>query len=152
MSDLAIRNATIDDLPFIVGLIAHDTVLDLIDDPAQAQGPDYLAAFQAISSDPNQVLLVAETDAVSVGTFQLTFTPGIFRRGAWRCTIEGVHVSPEHRNKRIGEKMMAWAVEMAKQRGCAMVQLTSNKKRTDAHRFYERRGFSRSHEGFKLYL
>lgn len=152
MSDLAIRNATIDDLPFIVGLIAHDTVLDLIDDPAQAQGPDYLAAFQAISSDPNQVLLVAETDAVSVGTFQLTFTPGIFRRGAWRCTIEGVHVSPEHRNKRIGEKMMAWAVEMAKQRGCAMVQLTSNKKRTDAHRFYERLGFSRSHEGFKLYL
>ncbi|MEQ8164860.1 MAG: GNAT family N-acetyltransferase [Alphaproteobacteria bacterium] len=152
MSDLAIRNATIDDLPFIVGLIAHDTVLDLIDDPAQAQGPDYLAAFQAISSDPNQVLLVAETDAVSVGTFQLTFTPGIFRRGAWRCTIEGVHVSPEHRNKRIGEKMMAWAVGMAKQRGCAMVQLTSNKKRTDAHRFYERRGFSRSHEGFKLYL
>ncbi|WP_421951364.1 GNAT family N-acetyltransferase [Pelagibacterium sp.] len=152
MSDLAIRNATIDDLPFIVGLIAHDTVLDLIDDPAQAQGPDYLAAFQAISSDPNQVLLVAETDAVSVGTFQLTFTPGIFRRGAWRCTIEGVHVSPEHRNKRIGEKMMAWAVGMAKQRGCAMVQLTSNKKRTDAHRFYERLGFSRSHEGFKLYL
>ncbi|AEQ52124.1 GNAT family N-acetyltransferase [Pelagibacterium halotolerans] len=152
MSDLTIRNATVDDLPFIVGLIAHDTVLDLIDDPAQAHGPDYLAAFQAISSDPNQVLLVAQIDAASVGTFQLTFTPGIFRRGGWRCTIEAVHVSPEHRNKRIGEKMMARAVEMAKERGCTMVQLTSNKKRTDAHRFYERLGFSKSHEGFKLYI
>ncbi|WP_338609773.1 GNAT family N-acetyltransferase [Pelagibacterium nitratireducens] len=152
MSDLAIRNATTDDLPFIVGLIAHDTVLDRIDDPADAHGPDYLAAFEAIAADPNQLLLIAEFDAAAVGTFQLTFTPGIFRRGGWRCTIEGVHVSPDHRNRRIGEKMMAWAVQKAKERGCTMVQLTSNKKRADAHRFYERLGFSRSHEGFKLYI
>jgi GNAT superfamily N-acetyltransferase len=152
MPDLAIRNAARDDLSFIIGLIAHDTVLDLIDDPAEAQGLEYLAAFEAITADPNQLLLVAEIDGTAVGTFQLTFTPGIFRRGAWRCSIEGVHVSPDHRNQRIGEKMMIWATDQARTRGCTMVQLTSNKKRTDAHRFYERLGFSRSHEGFKLYL
>lgn len=152
MSDFAIRNAVSDDLPFIVGLLAHDTVLDLIDDPAEALGPEYMAAFEAIDSDPNQLLLIAEIDGTAVGTFQLTFTPGIFRRGAWRCTIEAVHVSPEHRNKRIGEKMMSWAVDEARNRGSGMVQLTSNKKRTDAHRFYERLGFSKSHEGFKLYI
>ncbi|WP_417583002.1 GNAT family N-acetyltransferase [Pelagibacterium sp.] len=152
MPVLSIRDATRSDLCFIIGLIAHDTVLDLIDDPAQADGDDYAAAFQAIDSDPNQHLLVAEIDCTPVGTFQLTFTLGIFRRGAWRCTIEGVHVSSEHRNKRIGEAMMVWAIERARERRCSMVQLTSNKKRTDAHRFYERLGFSRSHEGFKLYI
>lgn len=152
MSELIIRDATEGDLAFIIGLIAHDSVLDVIDDAADAQAPDYQAAFKAIQSDPGQLLLIGEIDGVAVGTFQLTFTPGIARRGAWRCTIEGVHVSPEHRNKRIGETMMLWAIEKARDRGCGTVQLTSNKNRTDAHRFYERLGFSKSHEGFKLAL
>lgn len=150
MSELIIRNATQDDVAFIVDLIAHDSVLDVIDDPADANGPDYTQAFEAIQTDPNQILLIGEVDGLAVGTFQLTFTPGIARRGAWRCTIEGVHVSPEHRNQGIGEKMMLWALDKARERGCGTVQLTSNKKRPAAHRFYERLGFSRSHEGFKF--
>ncbi|MAN75985.1 GNAT family N-acetyltransferase [Pelagibacterium flavum] len=152
MSDLTIRSATPDDLPFIVGLIESDGMIGSTEDTENPKGPGYMAAFEAIASDPNQMLLIAELEGASVGTFQLTFTPGIARQGGWRCTIEGVHASPEHRNKRIGEKMMVWAVEKAGERRCAMVQLTSNKKRTDAHRFYERLGFSKSHEGFKLYL
>lgn len=150
MSELIIRDATAGDLAFIIGLIAHDSVLDAIDDAADAENLEYRDAFEAIRSDPNQLLLIGEIGGIAVGTFQLTFTPGIARRGAWRCTIEGVHVSPEHRNRRIGETMMLWAVDKARERGCGTVQLTSNKKRTDAHRFYERLGFSKSHEGFKL--
>ncbi|WMT85969.1 GNAT family N-acetyltransferase [Pelagibacterium sp. 26DY04] len=152
MSEIAIRNATANDLPFIVGLIEADGMAGPTEDLSKPQGPAYLAALAAIDADPNQMLMVATQDEEPVGTFQLTFTPGIARQGAWRCTVEAVHVSPAHRNKRIGEKMMGWAAETARARGCTMVQLTSNKKRTDAHRFYERLGFSKSHEGFKLYL
>jgi GNAT superfamily N-acetyltransferase len=152
VTEIAIRNATRDDLAFIIGLIDEDSVLDSGEDRDNPLGTGYLAAFTAIDSDPNQMLLIADLNGDAVGTFQLTFTPGIARRGGWRCTIESVHVSSEHRNKRIGEKMMTWAVERARERGCAMVQLTSNKKRADAHRFYERLGFSKSHEGFKLYI
>lgn len=152
MSEIMIRNATADDLPFIVDLIEADGMAGPTEDLSNPQGPGYLAALAAIDADPNQMLLVATLNEEPVGTFQLTFTPGIARRGAWRCTVEAVHVAPAHRNKRIGEKMMNWAVQTAGARSCAMVQLTSNKKRTDAHRFYERLGFSKSHEGFKLYL
>ena len=152
MSDLVIRNAVLADLPFIVGLIDADNVGGSTEDMSDPQGPAYRAAFDTISADPNQLLLIAELEGAPVGTFQLTFTPGIARKGGWRCTIEGVHVAPDRRNQRIGEKMMDWAVEAAHARGCSLVQLTSNKQRTDAHRFYERIGFSKSHEGFKLSL
>lgn len=152
MSEIVIRNATANDLPFVVNLIEADGMVGSTEDTANPQGPGYMGALAAIDADPNQMLLIAELDGEAVGTFQLTFTPGIARKGAWRCTIEGVHVAPDHRNKRIGETMMTWAVDTARARGCAMAQLTSNKKRTDAHRFYERIGFSKSHEGFKINL
>lgn len=152
MNEIEIRNATLDDLPFIVRRIEADSVAGSHEDVENPQSAAYLAAFEAIDADPNQLLLIAELAGEPVGTFQLTFTPGLSRRGAWRCTVESVHVSPMHRNKRIGEKMMDWAVEAARAKGCALVQLTSNKKRTDAHRFYERIGFSKSHDGFKRYL
>ncbi|WP_196257870.1 GNAT family N-acetyltransferase [Pelagibacterium limicola] len=147
-----IRPATAEDLAFIVNLIEADGMVGSTEDTANPQGPGYMAALAAIEADPNQLLLIAELDGQPVGTFQLTFTPGISRKGAWRCTIEGVHVSPEHRNKKIGETMMVWAVETARARNCVMVQLTSNKARTNAHRFYNRLGFKQSHEGFKLML
>lgn len=152
MAEIIIRNATADDLPFIIDRIESDGVAGSTEDVSNPQGPAYLAALAAIDADPNQMLLIATLAGEPVGTFQLTFTPGIARKGAWRCTVEAVHVSPTHRNKRIGEKMMNWAAEAARARGCILVQLTSNKQRTDAHRFYERLGFSKSHEGFKLYL
>lgn len=152
MIETTIRPATRDDLAFIIALIEEDSVYGSTEDAANPQAPGYLAALAAIDADPNQMLLIATLDGEPVGTFQLTFTPGISRRGAWRCTVENVHVSATHRNKRIGEQMMAWAADQARARGCAFVQLTSNKQRTDAHRFYERIGFSKSHEGFKLKL
>lgn len=152
MPDITIRNATENDLPFIVSIIETDSVYGSTEDSANPKGPSYLAALAAIDTDPNQMLLIAELEGQPVGTFQLTFTPGIARKGAWRCTIEGVHVSPEHRNRKIGETMMRWAIDTARTRNCALVQLTSNKSRTNAHRFYTRLGFSQSHEGFKLTL
>ena len=152
MSELTIRSATIHDLAFIVASLEEDSVTGSVEDTADPTGPAYRAALDAIDADPNQLLLVAELDGERVGTFQLSFTPGISRQGAWRCTIESVHVSPSHRNQKIGERMMDWAVDAARARGCALVQLTSNKKRTDAHRFYGRIGFSNSHEGFKRLL
>lgn len=147
---ISIREATRADLPFIVGLIHADAVGSSAEDPSDPLPPFYDAAFAAIEADPNQMLLVAESGGVPVGTFQLTFTPGIAARGRWRCTIEGVHVSPARRGAGIGAHMMEWAVETARSRGCGLVQLTSNNQREDAHRFYRRLDFSQSHFGFKL--
>jgi GNAT superfamily N-acetyltransferase len=151
MSRLAYRAATVDDLPFIVRLIVEDSVVATGDDPT-AEDPAYREALAAIDADPNQEMWVAELEGEPIGCFQLTFTPGLMRRGAWRATVEVVHIAATHRNAGYGGEMMRFAVERSRQRGCAMVQLTSNKKRVDAHRFYERLGFARSHEGFKLYL
>jgi GNAT superfamily N-acetyltransferase len=152
MSRLTFRPATVSDLPFIVGLIVEDSVVATSDDAATATAPDYLAAMAAIEADPNQQMLIAEFEGEPVGRFQLTFTPGLMRRGMWRGTVEVVHIAPTHRNQGFGGEMMEWAVERCRQRGCGMVQLTSNKKRVDAHRFYRRLGFQQSHEGFKVML
>ena len=149
---LAYRAATEHDLAFIIGLIVEDNVVTTNDDPADAHAPEYRAALAAITGDPNQDMFIAEYDGVPVGCFQLSYLPGLMRRGAWRGQIEVVHIIAARRGGGLGSEMMRWAIEHCRQRGCAMVQLTSNKLRTDAHRFYERLGFSRSHEGFKLYL
>lgn len=149
---LSYRNATIDDLPLILALIVEDSVISTGDDPADAMNADYTSALAAIDDDPNNEMIVAEENGVPVGCFQLTYLPGLMRRGAWRGMIEVVHVAESHRNRGLGSAMMLWALERCRERGCAMVQLTSNKLRTDAHRFYERLGFKRSHEGFKLYF
>lgn len=151
MSRLTMRPATAADLPFIVGLIVDDSVVPTGDDPSAAN-PGYAAALAAIDADPNQDMMVAEFEGEPVGTLQLTYIPGLMRRGMWRGLIEAVHIAPAHRNKGLGGEMIGWAVEQCRARGCGMVQLTSNKKRVDAHRFYQRLGFSQSHEGFKLML
>ena len=95
--------------------------------------------------------MAADGDDV-VGTCQLSFLPGLARRGAFRAQIEAVRVRADHRGRGLGEGMIAWAIAEAGRRGCALVQLTTDKARTDAHRFYERLGFVPSHVGFKLYL
>jgi GNAT superfamily N-acetyltransferase len=152
VSRLTYRDATPADLGFIIRLIVDDSVVATNDEPDRPDHPRYLAAFEAITADPNQRLVVAQLDGQSVGTLQLTFIPGINRLGEWRCIIEAVHIAPTHRNLGLGSQMIRWAIEQARQRGCGLVQLTSNKKRLDAHRFYERLGFAKSHEGFKLAL
>jgi GNAT superfamily N-acetyltransferase len=152
LNRLSYRDATAADLGFIVRLIVDDNVAPTADRPDEPHHPRYLAALAAIDADPNQRVVIAEFEGQSVGTLQLTFIPGINRLGEFRCLIEAVHIVPSHRNLGLGGELIAWAIEQARQRGCGLVQLTSNKKRLDAHRFYERLGFARSHEGFKLTL
>jgi GNAT superfamily N-acetyltransferase len=149
---LSYRTATPADLGFIIALIVEDSVVSTGDDPADAAHPDYVDALAEITADPNQEMIIVEQDGVPVGCFQLSYLPGLMRRGMKRGQIEVVHVAETHRNRGIGAQMMRWALERCRENGCAMVQLTSNKKRLDAHRFYERLGFLKSHEGFKYYL
>lgn len=149
---LAYRAATPADLPFIIALIVEDSVVSTGDDPADAAHPDYVNALAEITNDPNEEMIIVEEDGAPVGCFQLSYLPGLMRRGMKRGQIEVVHVAETHRNRGIGGRMMHWALERCRENGCSMVQLTSNKKRIDAHRFYERLGFVKSHEGFKYYF
>lgn len=147
-----LRRATRADLSEIVRLIADDQ-LGQAREVWQEPLPDgYVRAFEAICQDPNQFLAVLERDNKIVGTFQLTFIPGISHQGSTRAQIEAVRVEANLRGQGLGEAMMCWAIEYSKNAGCHMVQLTSNKTRKAAHRFYERLGFEISHEGMKLKL
>lgn len=147
---LHIREATRADLPAILAMLAEDTIpADRETDPAD---PRYVAAFEAIDADPNQLLVAAELDGHVIGTLQLSFIPGLSFRGAWRGLIEAVRVADGLRGRGYGEALIAWAVERCRERGCLMAQLTSSNSRTDAHRFYERLGWAQSHKGFKLKL
>jgi GNAT superfamily N-acetyltransferase len=112
----------------------------------------YRRAFELLDADPAHVLLVAVDGDEVVGTLQLSVLPGLARQGAVRGQIEAVRVAAAVRNRGIGAAMVAWAVEESRRRGCALVQLTTDKTRTDARRFYERLGFVASHEGMKLAL
>lgn len=148
--DLAMRDAGATDIPAIVAMLADDMLGR--DREAGIVDPAYLAAFAAIEADPNNRLLVAVQGGELVGCFQLTFIPGLGRGGAWRAQIESVRVAAASRGHGIGAAMMRWAIEQARERGCVLVQLTTDKRRGDAHRFYRRLGFEASHEGMKLAL
>jgi GNAT superfamily N-acetyltransferase len=146
-----VRRATAGDVAAIVTLLADDAIgASREADPGADLAP-YLAAFRAIDTDPAQLLIVAADEGGAVaGTMQLTFIPGLARRGALRAQIEAVRVADGYRGQGLGEAMIRWAVGEAGRRGCGLVQLTSDKRRPAAHRFYDRLGFTASHEGFKL--
>ena len=148
-----LREARPEDVPAIVALIAADQLGATRDGVTT---PDDLAsyqrAFRDIDRDPAHVLVVAQSGPDVVGTLQLSFIPGLARRGALRAQIEAVRVADACRGGGLGAAMMAWAIGEARRRGCALVQLTSDKSRTSAHRFYERLGFVATHEGMKLAL
>jgi GNAT superfamily N-acetyltransferase len=150
MGDLEIRPTTEDDIPAVVAMLADDPL------GAQRESPDdlspYLAAFERLSADPHQHLVVAVRDERVVGTLQLTIVPGLSRRGATRSIIEGVRIHATERGSGLGTQLIEWAIDESRRQGCHLVQLTSDTSRTDAHRFYERLGFSASHTGFKLQL
>ncbi|APC38523.1 GNAT family N-acetyltransferase [Nocardiopsis dassonvillei] len=112
----------------------------------------YLAAFEVIDADPHQFLAVARRGDRVVGTLQLTFLPGLSHRGATRAQVEAVRVHSDVRGGGLGTDLLAWAEEEARRRGAAMLQLTSDASREDAHRFYERLGYTASHVGFKKRL
>ena len=148
-----LRPARIDDVRAIVELLAADQLGATRDGADDDEGLEpYRRAFEAIDADPAHLLLVAESGGEIVATMQLSFLPGLARRGALRAQIEAVRVRVDQRGSGLGGELMIWAIEEARRRGCALVQLTSDKRRTDAHRFYERLGFVASHEGFKLAL
>jgi GNAT superfamily N-acetyltransferase len=147
---LTLREAQSEDLPAIVVLLAEDTIPVDREDPRLPLDPRYLAAFDAIQADPNNLLAVAEHEGRVVGTLQITFIPGLSFRGLSRGLIESVRIASDMRGRRFGEQMMAWAVEQCRARGCRLAQLTSTSSRLDAHRFYERLGWQKTHTGFKL--
>lgn len=152
MSDILFRDATADDLPTIVALLADDELGKAREDASLPLDPRYLAAFEAIAADPNQRQIVADLDGRVVGTMQLSFLPGIASRGGWRGQIEAVRIASDLRSQGLGRRMIEWAVDRCRERGCGMAQLTSQSSRIDAHRFYERMGWIKSHAGFKLPL
>lgn len=149
---LTIRQAVLEDLPYIVDMLS--------DDPLGAQRerfevplPDsYFTAFEAITANPMNELVVAEADGSVIGVLQLTFIPNISYQGGWRALIEGVRISANYRNRGIGRKLFEFAINRAREAGCHMVQLTMDKQRADAERFYQSLGFQATHEGFKLHL
>ncbi|MGB3844470.1 MAG: GNAT family N-acetyltransferase [Sphingopyxis sp.] len=150
MSELILRDATVADLPAVLAMLAEETIP--VNREADPSDPRYLAAFAAIDADPNQRLVAAELDGRVVGTMQLSFLPGLAFRGSWRGLIEAVRIASDLRGKRLGERMILWAVEQCRARDCKLVQLTSSATRIDAHRFYARLGFVQSHVGMKLHL
>jgi GNAT superfamily N-acetyltransferase len=147
---LILRDATAADLPAIIAMLADDKLGSTREDTADLA--PYLAGFAEVEADPNQRLILAERDGVPVGTFQLSFIPGVSQRGLKRAMVESVRVVASERGSGLGTRMMRWAIEEARQAGCGQMQLTSNAERPDAHRFYERLGFTPSHVGFKLKL
>jgi GNAT superfamily N-acetyltransferase len=148
-----IRRATAADLPRVVELLQQESLgEERREDPGPPLPQAYLDAFAEIDTDPNNELIVAEVGGVVQGTFQLTIIPNMSYVGGKIAQVESVVVDAPLRGRGLGEAMMRWAIDEARRRGCFRVQLTSNKARTDAHRFYERLGFVRSHEGMKWRL
>jgi GNAT superfamily N-acetyltransferase len=149
---ISFRNATPADLPSIVAMLADDDLGRLREDLSEPLNPRYLEAFRAIGADPNRRLVVAEDAGQVVGTMQLSFLPGLSSVGAWRGMIEAVRIAADRRGHGLGALMIRHAIAECRARGCTMVQLTTNKQRGDAHRFYERLGFVATHQGYKLAL
>lgn len=150
MSDLVFRTAVRADLPTLVALLADDVLGGSRDVPV-VDGA-YERAFADIDADPRNELVVAEQAGEVVGCLQITYVPGLGRHGAERSLIEAVRVRSDRRGAGVGRAMVSWAIDQARERGCGLVQLTTDKRRTDAQRFYLRLGFVASHEGMKLPL
>jgi ribosomal protein S18 acetylase RimI-like enzyme len=150
MRDVHVRKMQNADLPRILQLLADDELGQLRETVQVTPHNDYRRAFSAIDADPNQYMAVFEKDDSIIGCLQISFIPGLSRRGAFRGQIESVRVAANFRGNGYGTLMMAWAIEKCREQGCSLVQLTSDKARKDAQRFYQKLGFVPSHEGFKL--
>ena len=155
MSDLIYRDARPEDIAAML-MLSHAGDARGTDtpplDPETLTDPRYRAAFDEIATDPNHRLIVAEANGEILGTLQISYLPGLPRFGMKRAILENVHIRGDQRGKGLGSDMVQWAIERSREAGCGMVQLTSNKTRLDAHRFYSKLGFEQTHEGFKLFL
>ncbi|MDX8479242.1 GNAT family N-acetyltransferase [Mesorhizobium sp. VK24D] len=152
MSEVHIRRAEAADLSAIVAMLADDMLGRAREDTNMPLAQAYLDAFAALDSDPNQLLAVMTDGADIIGTLQISFLAGLSSQGAWRGQIEAVRIAVNRRGERLGQRLLEWAIGKCRERGCRVVQLTTNKSRLDAHRFYERLGFKASHIGYKLQL
>ena len=150
MDDFNVRKMQKSDLKCVINLLADDDLGQWREKKDLVVHPDYIRAFEQICNDANQYAAVFEINGETIGCLQISFIPGLSRRGCKRGQIEGVRVSRDFRGKGYGAKMIAWAISECCDRGCGLVQLTSDKKREDAIQFYERLGFSKSHEGLKF--
>lgn len=149
---IGFRSAKRNDLDAIVALLARDDLGRTRESIQSELDNDYIAAFEAIERDPGNEVIVGEDSNGIVGTMQLSYIPNLTFQGATRCQIEGVRIADRVRGQGLGQQMIEWAIERAKDNGCRIVQLTSNKARHRAIAFYEGLGFEASHVGFKLYL
>ena len=149
---LTFRAAGQSDLPALVNLLSDDKLGATREDNSVPLNQGYIDAFQSIDADSGNELTVVESDGQLVGMLQLTFIPYLTHTGAWRCLIEGVRVADAYRGKGLGSQFISWAIERAREQKCGIVQLTTDKQRPDAIRFYESLGFLATHEGFKLKL
>ncbi|MFH8577934.1 GNAT family N-acetyltransferase [Streptomyces zaomyceticus] len=150
LRDLALRPAARSELPAVLALLADE---ETVVDPASiAVTEAYERAFADIGADPRNEILVLTDGELVLGCLQITYIPGLGRGGAERALIEAVRIRADRRGGGLGRELMERAVARARERGCALVQLTSDKRRADAHRFYASLDFARSHDGFKLTL
>lgn len=154
MTEIALnfRSATHDDVLKIVEMLSDDPLgakRERFEEPL----PDsYLKAFNSINEDPNNELVIATTDFKIVGFMQITFIPYMTYQGQWRALIEGVRVNKKYRSRGIGKQLFQWAIQRAKSKNCHLIQLTTDKQRHDAIKFYESLGFIPSHDGMKLHF
>lgn len=146
------RKAKRTDVPNIIRLLADDPLGAAREQFTDPLPNKYYAAFDEINSDKNSYLIVAELDNQVIGTLQLTLITYLTYQGGKRALIEGVRIDKAVRGKGVGKAMLEWAINKAKENGCHVVQLTTDKKRPDALEFYKKLGFIASHEGLKLYL
>jgi GNAT superfamily N-acetyltransferase len=146
---MIIRDARRADVPAIVAMLADDVL------GAAREGDlddAYWAAFERVAADPGNRIIVAEIDGRVAATLQLTLIPGLSRHGMLRAQVEAVRVAASERGHGVGQALIGWAINEARAAGCGLVQLTSDKRRPDAIRFYESLGFTATHEGLKLAL
>lgn len=147
------RKATIKDIPAIIAMLAADILGRQREEYSEPLPSSYYEAFARIDSDANQELIVVENNEKEIiGTFQLTFIPYLNYRGGIRAQVESVHVREDQRGKGLGKQLFEWAIHRAREKGAHILQLTSDKRRPDAIRFYQKLGFTASHEGLKMHL
>ena len=152
MSVISTRRAREADVPAIVAMLADDELGRVREDTGTPLAQAYLDAFAQIDADPNQLLAVMTDGDDIIGTLQISFLTGLSLRGARRGQIEAVRVAAHRRSEGLGQRLFEWAIETCRERGCRVAQLTTDKTRLDAHRFYDRLGFKASHIGYKLQL
>jgi len=154
MSEITFRTATRDDLHAIVALLSDDELAENREKQVggDSVGEEYTKAFDAMEGEHYNHMLLAESDGRIVGALQLVFVPGLSRRGAKRAIVESVRVVSDARGQNVGTALMKEAIRRAREGGCSLLQLTCDNRRSRAHLFYRRLGFTQSHFGFKKEL